>query len=127
MRRTSLILMTLVVTAACGSMGDLGGTLGDILGSSSPAETSDVRGTVSYVDTGARRIDLNVSYINDLRSTGDDQRGSIYYNNDTRVVFEGRDYEVADLERGDEIEVVGFNDNGRYVASTITVLRDVTR
>ena len=127
MRRTSLILMTLVLTAACGSMGDLGGTLGDILGSSSPAETSDVRGTVSYVDTGARRIDLNVSYINDLRSTGDDQRGSIYYNNDTRVVFEGRDYEVADLERGDEIEVVGFNDNGRYVASTITVLRDVTR
>ena len=127
MRRTSLILMTLVVTAACGSMGDLGGTLGDILGSSSPSETSDVRGTVSYVDTGARRIDLNVSYINDLRSTGDDQRGSIYYNNDTRVVFEGRDYEVADLERGDEIEVVGFNDNGRYVASTITVLRDVTR
>lgn len=127
MRRTSLILMTLVLAAACGSMGDLGGTLGDILGSSSPSETSDVRGTVSYVDTGARRIDLNVSYINDLRSTGDDQRGSIYYNNDTRVVFEGRDYEVADLERGDEIEVVGFNDNGRYVASTITVLRDVTR
>ena len=127
MRTTTLILMTLVLTAACGSLGDLGGSLGDILGSSSPAETSDVRGTVSYVDTGARRIDLNVSYINDLRSTGDDQRGSIYYDNDTRVVFEGRDYQVTDLERGDEIEVVGSNDNGRYVASTITVLRDATR
>ena len=127
MRRTTLILTTLLLTAACGSMGDLGGTLGDILGSSSPTETSDVRGTVTNVDTGARRIDLDVAYVNNLRSSGSNQRGSIYYDEDTRVVFQGRDYQIADLERGDEIEVVGVNDNGRYVASTITVVRDATQ
>ena len=126
MRRATLILTTVLLTAACGSMGDLGG-LGDILGSSSPTETSDVRGQVTYVDTGARRIDLDVTYINQLRSSGNNQRGSIYYDNDTRVVYQGRDYQVTDLERGDEIEVVGRNDNGRYVARTITVVRDVTQ
>lgn len=126
MRRATVILATLLLTAACGSMGDLGG-LGDILGSTSPAQTSDVRGNVSNVDTGAQRIDLEVTYINELRSSGSNQRGSIYYNNETRVVYQGRDYRVADLERGDEIEVVGFNDNGRYVAQTITVVRDATQ
>jgi hypothetical protein len=33
---------------------------------------------------------------------------------------------VTDLERGDEIEVRGVNDNGRYLAQQITVTRDAT-
>ncbi len=127
MRIATLALAALLVTA-CGSTG---GTLGDlgsiILGSPSTTQPSDVRGAVDYVDTNARRIDLNVSYVNNLRSTGSDQRGSIYYDNETRVQFEGRDYAVTDLERGDEIEVRGVNDNGKYVAEVITVTRDVTR
>lgn len=127
MRIANLALAALLVTA-CGSTG---GTLGDlgniILGSPSTTQPSDVRGAVDYVDTSARRIDLNVSYVNNLRSSGSDQRGAIYYDNNTRVQFEGKDYQVADLERGDEIEVRGVNDNGRYVAEVITVTRDVTR
>jgi hypothetical protein len=126
MRIATLALAALLVTA-CGT----GSTLGDlgsiILGSPSTTQSSDVKGTVEYVDTNARRIDMNVSYVNNLRSTGNDQRGAIYYDNNTRVTFEKRDYAVTDLERGDEIEVVGANDNGRYVARTITVVRDVTR
>jgi hypothetical protein len=43
------------------------------------------------------------------------------------VVFEGRDYRVEDLERGDQISVRGSNNDGRYVAETIEVLRDVSR
>ena len=124
--RIATLALTACLLAACGS----GGTLGDlgsiILGSPSTTQPSDVRGTVTYVDTGARRIDLDVSYINNLRNTNDGKRGSIYYDNNTRVVFEGRDYAVADLERGDQIEVRGVNDNGRYVAETITVVRDAT-
>ena len=127
MRIATLALAALLVTA-CGSTG---GTLGDlgsiILGSPSTTQSSDVRGTVDYVDTNARRIDMNVSYVNNLRSSGSDQRGAIYYDSNTRVTFENRDYAVTDLERGDEIEVVGANDNGRYVARTITVVRDATR
>ncbi|HVG23353.1 MAG TPA: hypothetical protein VND45_04305 [Thermoanaerobaculia bacterium] len=127
MRIAALALAAILVTA-CGSAG---GTLGDlgsiILGSPSPTQPSDVRGSVDYVDQNARRIDLNVSYVNNLRSSGNDQRGSIYYTDNTRVQFEGKDYRVTDLERGDEIEVRGVNDNGRYVAEVITVTRDVTR
>ena len=126
MRIATLALIALLATA-CGS----GSTLGDlgsiILGSPSTTQSSDVRGTVDSIDTNARRIDMNVSYVNNLRSSGSDQRGSIYYDNNTRVTYESRDYAVTDLERGDEVAVVGANDNGRYVARTITVVRDVTR
>ena len=125
MRIATLALAAMLV-AACGSTG---GTLGDlgsiILGSPSTTQPSDVRGTVSAIDTGARRIDLNVSYVNNLRSTGNDQRGSIYYDNNTRVVYQNNTYAVTDLERGVEVEVRGVNDNGRYLAQEITVTRNV--
>ncbi|MDQ3281504.1 MAG: hypothetical protein M3Q69_08830 [Acidobacteriota bacterium] len=130
MRRTSLVLAALLLTAACGSMGGDGGTLGDIgniiLGSPSSQQSSDVRGSVEYVDTNQRRIDLNVTYVNNLRDNNNGQRGTIYYDNNTRVVYQNRDYNVTDLERGDEISVTGVNDNGRYVARTITVTRDAS-
>lgn len=129
MRRATFVLTALLLTAACGSMGGDGGlgSIGDIiLGSPSTAQTSDVRGTVAYVDQGQGRIDLDVTYINQLRNTNNGQRGTIYFDNNTRVVYQGRDYAVADLERGDEIEVTGANNNGRYVARTITVVRDAS-
>lgn len=123
--RIAALTLTALLLASCGSGGGLG-SIGDIiLGSPSTSQPSDVRGTVSNVDTGARRIDLDVSYINNLRNTST-QRGSIYFDDRTRVVFQGRDYSVNDLERGDEIEVRGVNNNGRYVAETITVVRDVS-
>jgi hypothetical protein len=125
MRIATLALAALLV-AACGSTG---GTLGDlgsiILGSPSTSQSSDVRGTVDNIDTGARRIDLNVSYVNNLRPSSNEQRGSIYYDNNTRVLYGNAEYRVTDLERGDEIAVVGVNDNGRYLAQTITVTRNV--
>jgi hypothetical protein len=129
MRRATLVLTVLMMTAACGSMGGDGGlgSIGDIiLGSPSSTQTSDVRGEVTYVDTGARRIDLDVTYVNNLRDNNNGQRGSIYYDNETRVVYQNNTYNVTDLERGDEISVVGVNDNGRYIARTITVTRDAT-
>ena len=126
MRIATLALAALLL-ASCGSAG---GTLGDlgsiILGSPSPSQSSDVRGTVDYIDTNARRIDLNVSYVNNLRPSSNDQRGAIYYDANTRVEYNNNSYTVTDLERGDEISVVGVNDNGRYVARTITVTRDVS-
>ena len=124
--RTASLVLTALLLASCGTGGGLG-SIGDIiLGSPSSSQPSDVRGEVTNVDTSARRIDLDVEYINNLRNTSNSQRGSIYYDDRTRVVFQGRDYRVTDLERGDEIEVRGHNDNGRYVAETITVVRDVS-
>ena len=124
--RIATLALTALLLASCGSAGGMLGDLGSILGSPSAEQSSDVRGTVSSIDTGARRIDMNVSYINNLRpSSSNDQRGSIYYDNNTRVMYNNQDYQVADLERGDEISVVGVNDNGRYLAQTITVTRNV--
>jgi hypothetical protein len=124
MRRAMLILTVTLLTAACGST-DLGGALGDILGSTSSTQASDVRGTVDSVDTSGQRIALDAQYVNNLRDNRTNQW--VYYDSQTRVVFEGRDYNVADLERGDEISIRGVNDGGRYVAQTIEVVRDATR
>jgi len=120
MRKLS-ILAALLVLAACGSsgLGDLGG----ILGSPSQSTPSNVSGTVNFVDTSAQRIDLNVNTVNNLRPA--QNTGSIYYDNRTQVQYGGRNYSPTDLERGDEISVHGYNDNGKYVADTITVTRNV--
>lgn len=119
----------LVVAMACGGgglgdIGDLGGTIGDILGSSGSNDESDVRGTVVSVSSTDRRIDLDVTYVNNLR---DNQRGSIYWDSNTVVEFEGRQYRPEDLERGDEISVTGHASNNRFIAERVTVLRDATR
>lgn len=120
--RRAVILATVIMLTACSS-GGLGDISDIILGSPSTSQPSDVRGTIEYIDTGARRIDLNVSYINNLR---DEQRGSIYYDDRTRVIYQNKEYRVTDLERGDQVEVRGANVSGRYVAETITVVRDVS-
>jgi hypothetical protein len=125
-----LMLAALIVaTAACGGsglgdLGGLGGTIGDILGSSGSNDQSDVRGTVISVTPSDRRIELDVTYVNNLR---DSQRGSIYYDNNTTVEYQNRTYRPEDLERGDEISVQGANNNGRFLARRIVVLRDVRR
>ena|SRR5215213_3421011 len=128
MRRATFVLAALLMTAACGSMGNGGlGSIGDIiLGSPSSTQSSDVKGTVSAIDTNARRIDMNVTYVNNLRDNNDGQSGSIYYDNNTRVTYNNKDYAVTDLERGDEIEVRGAANNGRYIAQQIIVVRDAT-
>jgi hypothetical protein len=123
MRRMSIITVVaaLLVLSACGSGSPLG-DLGGIFGSPSTSQPSDVSGTVTYVDTAQQRIDLSAQYVNGLK---DSRTGSIYYDSRTRVEFNGGTYAVTDLERGDEISVRGANDNGRYVASVITVTRNV--
>lgn len=124
--RIATLAIVAMLLSACGSAG---GTLGDIgniiLGSPSTSQSSDVKGTVTAIDTSARRIDMNVSYVNNLRPSSSDRTGSIYYDNNTKVMYNNSTYAVTDLERGDEISVVGVNDNGRYLAQTITVTRNI--
>lgn len=126
MKRKFIYLLGALLLAACSSadLGSLGG-LGDILGSRDESNPSAIRGTVVGVDSSARRIDLDVAYVNNLR---DDRKGSsIYYDSDTVVEFGGRTYAPTSLERGDEIEARGANTSGRYVADKITVLRDISQ
>jgi hypothetical protein len=123
MRSASFLLAATLLLASCGTIGD---TLGGILGSPSADQPSDVRGTVYAVDTTNRRIDLDATYVNNLRDTSTSNE-AVYYDDRTRVEFNGGTYNVADLERGDEVTIRGANSNGRYVAETITVTRDVSR
>jgi len=80
---------------------------------------SNLRGTVRYVDSSRRTIEL------DRGSSG--QGSIIEYDNSTYVSYGGRRYRPEELERGDEIEIrtrrVGSN---RIVAEDITVLRSVS-
>lgn len=124
MRRATFILTAALVLAACGSSNPLG-DLGGIFGSPNPQTTSAVTGVVSGIDTNARRIDLNVTYVNNLRPSASQSTGSIYYDQNTRVVYQNQNYNVTDLERGDEVSVQGYNNNGQYLAQTITVTRNV--
>jgi hypothetical protein len=119
MRRLLSISAVMLLAACAGS----GIDLGSILGSPSSDVPSDIRGRINTIDVGARRIDLDVSYVNNLR---DERRGSsVYWDSNTRVSYSGRDYRPENLERGDEISVRGSNEGGRYVADVITVTRNV--
>jgi hypothetical protein len=124
MRKAAFALSAMLLAVGCGSGSDILGGLGGILGSPSVEQPSDVTGTVQSIDTNAQRIDLNVMQVNQLRQSSG-TTGSIYYDNNTRVEYQNNTYNVADLERGDEISVRGANNNGRYVATVITVTRNV--
>lgn len=130
MRRATFFTATALAALLLASCGSMGGGLGDIgniiLGSPSSTQSSDVQGYVDNVDTRNQSISLDVTYVNNLRPSSTQQRGTIYYDSNTRVVYQGRDYRVTDLEHGDQITVKGVNDNGRYVAQTIEVVRSVS-
>ncbi|GAC1397949.1 MAG: hypothetical protein NVSMB68_13960 [Thermoanaerobaculia bacterium] len=123
--RKATVLLAVILLAGCGSVGL--GDLGSIFGSQSQSNPSNISGVVTDIDTGAHRIDVNVTYVNQLRPNSSQSSGSIYYDSNTRVVYQGNNYNVTDLERGDEISVSGYNNNGRYMAQTITVTRNSRR
>lgn len=120
------LALAALTLAACGSIG-----LPDILGGGGGGDTRrtgnalTVRGTVERVDTGARLIVVDGDTRYNLRNAGGD-RLSLYYDSDTTVVFEGRTYNPADLERGDRI-VADVDDSGsRLMAERIEVVYDMT-
>lgn len=122
-------LLTLALAAmtltACGSIG-----LPDILGGGSgddrrTTNALTVQGTVERVDTSARLIVVDGDTRYNLRNAGGD-RLSLHYDNRTTVVYQGRTYSPADLERGDRI-VADVDDSGnRLMAQRIEVTYDVT-
>jgi hypothetical protein len=121
------LTLAALTLAACGSIG-----LPDILGGGGGSDDTrrtgnalTVQGTVDRVDTGARLIVVDGDSRYNLRNAGGD-RLSLYYDSNTTVVFEGRTYNPADLERGDRI-VADVDDSGsRLMAERIEVVHDVT-
>lgn len=128
-RSTSFLtaLVAAVLLAGCGSSG-----VGDILGGGrdndryDPYQTGELRGTVERVDTLDRFIvvDAEGSYRSNLRN-GNDQV-TLYYDDRTRVEFEGQTFRPEDLERGDRIQADVEQSGNRLFVQDIQVLYDVT-
>ncbi len=115
-----LMADTITVTQSMSSSGNPGNTYPPT------TQTASLRGTVNFIDTSARRIDVTTSYVNGLRNTQSGGNFSIYYDSRTRVMYQGRSYSPSDLERGDQVDVTTYNsNNGQYLADTITVTRNV--
>ncbi len=87
---------------------------------------TDIRGTVDMIDTRDQYITLRGSQIvQDFIRDGGINSERVYYDNQTRVMFEGREYAPTNLERGDEIEIDVREVNRTYLADTIYVVTDV--
>jgi hypothetical protein len=118
--------LALLLTAGCGSiLGPSGGNNNPY--PSSPGnypstQSSSIQGTVDNIDTRAQRIDVTVNAVNG-RSNNPYQT-SVYYDSRTQVVYQGRNYSPSNLERGDQIDVSMYYNNGQSVADTITVVAD---
>ncbi|MEO5812113.1 MAG: DUF5666 domain-containing protein [Rhodanobacter sp.] len=81
---------------------------------------NDIRGSVAFVDTRARLIQINRGgYGNDV------QMG---YNARTTVQYQGRSYRPEDLQRGDRVRIqVRQVGNNQWMAERIDVERSVGR
>lgn len=126
--RYAALMAVMILSTACSS-GDLGGILGGG-GTTDPGSSSygsELRGTVDYVDTRDQFIQLtNVSGRSNLSNDSGGNRVRVYYDTRTSVEYQGRSYRPEDLERGDEIAIRVDDQNGRYTAQSIAVVRDVS-
>src|SRR5688500_378105 len=106
---------TLIADAVTVTHNVSAGTSGSFPGSGSG---SMLRGTVTYVDSSRRTIEVD-------RSVGSNV--IVEYGTNTPVYFNGQTYRPADLERGDEIEIsVRDLGSNRFSANDITVIRSVS-
>jgi uncharacterized protein DUF5666 len=80
---------------------------------------SDLRGTVSYVDTRNRTLEVVPSRSDPTYSRSD--RVLVHYDSGTTVEFEGRQYQPENLERGDAVEVQIRDSGGQLLAQRILV------
>src|ERR1051325_7150852 len=105
------ILVLAVALTGCDELarvGDLGnyGSLG-----------SDLVGEVEYVDTRAREVEIR---------TDSGATSVVRYDDQTQVIYQQRNYSVANLDRGDYIAArVEQGRDGRNYTSTITVREGV--
>lgn len=97
--RALAVALLAVAAAGCGS----------ILGGSDPAPPSDFEryrsGEVERVDTARREIVLDADRGVATRLRGADDRLVVAYDDRTRVIYQGQQYEPAALEPGDLVRV----------------------
>jgi hypothetical protein len=79
---------------------------------------SNIRGTVRYIDTARRTIEVD---------RGSGSTTFVEFETNTPVYFNNQTYNPVDLERGDEIDIRSRDlGNGRFLAQSISVIRSVS-
>jgi hypothetical protein len=95
------------------------------------SNVSTIRGTVRYVDTSSRTIQLEqTTWLSGfLPGNSNGSVVTVQYDNNVGVNANGQVAPVTNLERGDVVEVQAQNygNNTNLVASRITLVRDVRR
>jgi len=90
---------------------------------------STIRGTVRYVDTASRTIQLEqTNWISGFNTNTNYSTLTVQYDPNTSVSVNGQSYPVTNLERGDMVEVQVQNlGTSNPFARSITLVRDVRR
>ncbi len=87
--------------------------------------SDDLRGTVRYIDTRDRTLEIQPSRNDSRFSTGSRSNVVVvHYDAQTVVEFQGQRYTPDNLEQGDEVEIDVRDTNGRLMAEQIVVVRD---
>jgi hypothetical protein len=111
--RVGALTLMLVTLGACGSAGNI---LGSVLGGGQP-QASQVSGYVQGVDVRNRQIGIQQSNGQSVVLTYDDQ---------TQVVYQNRSYSVANLERGDRVTARIQSTGNAYYTDLVQVDQSVS-
>jgi hypothetical protein len=114
----AVMLGVAVAVTGCSQLGGLGNVLGGVLGpQAGSGSASEVYGVVRGVDTQRQLIQIQ---------TQNGQTGNIYFDQNTRVVYQNQQYPVTALEQGDQINLrLQQGQNGQYYTDYITVTQSV--
>jgi hypothetical protein len=116
--RGAVLLGAGMALAGCSQLGTLGNVLGSVMQPTAGSGSAQVAGTVRYVDTQRRMLQI---------TTQNGQTGNVYFDNRTQVVYQQQQYPVTALEQGDEVTMQLQQDQqGNYYTNYIMVTRSVT-
>lgn len=108
-------VMMLAVAGACSGTGGLGSILGSVLGGGGGANSANaqVSGTVRGIDSRNQQIAIQ-------QQNG--QTVTIAYDQNTQVVYQNQNYQVANLENGDQVTLrIQQLQNGGYYTDMVQV------
>ncbi len=127
-RAAFVALLPVLTGCATGAMGGYPQGGGSYPGSSYPdqrypqqAPAGQLVGTVQSVDTGGGRILLDAR----TSSYGNPSRVEVFFDQRTRLTYQGQAYALTGLEPGDEIRISTTRSADRLWANTIEVVRNV--
>jgi hypothetical protein len=113
----SAVVALLVGASACSGAGGLGNVLGSVLGQGQQ-QGGQVSGYIQSVDTRSQQVYLQ-------QPNG--QTLALGYDNNTQVVYQNQRYNVANLERGDQVTArVQPMNNGGYYTDYVQVDQSVS-